>query len=141
MDPQKETYRSAIFATGATGAGIAMASGVPVIISNNTGHVDIVDEAHCFPLKQQMIDDSNGAESGWGESSAEEIVSLLEFVRENPGMARDRATAASKFIHKHYTWPKAVAHMSQLFVKAGLTSAVETEDVQFIQDDGESVTE
>ena len=60
----------------------------------------------------------------------------------NPGMARERATAASAFIHEHYTWPKAVAHMSKLFSQARLAGEhVETEGIQFFSDDEESVTE
>ena len=57
-------------------------------------------------------------------------------------MARERATAASAFIHEHYTWPKAVAHMSKLFSQARLAGEhVETEGIQFFLDDEESVTE
>ena len=40
----------------------AMASGVPVIISNNTGHVDIINEDWCYPLTKQKPISEVGAE-------------------------------------------------------------------------------
>lgn len=59
-----------------------MASGVPTIVSNNTGHRDLVATGGCIPLEVQgsVTPPSQffrGIE-GWGESSIDEIVAQLE---------------------------------------------------------------
>jgi glycosyltransferase involved in cell wall biosynthesis len=54
-----------------------MAFGVPVILSRNTGRLDLVAPDRCFPLEQQSRTD--GAEHvGWGQSDVGEIVETLE---------------------------------------------------------------
>ena len=79
------------------------------------------------PRRGQNDDDSNGAESGWGESSVGEVLELLQRVHTNPEEARARGAAAAQFIRQHYTWPKAVAHMAQLLAKAGLAAGAVAE--------------
>jgi glycosyltransferase involved in cell wall biosynthesis len=54
-----------------------MACGVPVILSANTGHLDLIAPGRCYALDRQTPLD--GAERiGWGESSVDEIVATLE---------------------------------------------------------------
>ncbi|MSP88768.1 MAG: glycosyltransferase family 1 protein [Alphaproteobacteria bacterium] len=68
----------------------AMASGVPTILSANTGHLDIMAENACYPLNNQTTIASPTPRigmAGWGESSIEETVEMLELVW------RDRETA------------------------------------------------
>jgi glycosyltransferase involved in cell wall biosynthesis len=68
----------------------AMASGIPTILSANTGHLDIMAENACYPLNRQITITSPTPRfgmAGWGESSVEEIVEMLELVW------RDRETA------------------------------------------------
>lgn len=60
-----------------------MAVNVPVIISANTGHLDLMlgDKPTCLPLKhQRRVSNAPGMEGleGWGESSVEEVVEALE---------------------------------------------------------------
>ncbi|MEO7966541.1 MAG: glycosyltransferase family 4 protein, partial [Gemmatimonadaceae bacterium] len=70
-----------------------MACGVPTIVSNNTGHRDLVATGGCIPLKQQgtVTPPSRFFRGidGWGESSVDEIVATLERIYD------DRAVAAS----------------------------------------------
>ena len=49
-----------------------MSVGVPTVVSNNTGHVDLVASGGCFPLTRQRrlvaaVGDENPYQ-GWGES-------------------------------------------------------------------------
>lgn len=102
----------------------AMASGVPVVISNNTGHRDIAGEGHCYPLRRQTLtsESEGGVEAGWGESSVDELLELLERVKARPEEARKRGDAAARFIRARYSWPAAIKHMAGLLQQAGLAS-------------------
>jgi glycosyltransferase involved in cell wall biosynthesis len=61
-----------------------MACGVPVILSGNTGHFDLIEDDNCFVLERQgQVADLPAAQAygdtpGWGESDVEEAVELLE---------------------------------------------------------------
>jgi glycosyltransferase involved in cell wall biosynthesis len=60
-----------------------MAVNVPVILSANTGHLDLMadDAETCLPLTQQRrVKEAPGMQGleGWGESSVEELVQALE---------------------------------------------------------------
>ena len=59
-----------------------MACGMPVILSSNTGHLDLIQEGNCYPLIQQnpvnRIHNIGQILTGWGESSVMEIVDQLE---------------------------------------------------------------
>ena len=59
-----------------------MACGMPVILSANTGHLDLIQEGVCYPLIQQgPVHRMNNPEqvlAGWGESSVPEIIEHLE---------------------------------------------------------------
>jgi glycosyltransferase involved in cell wall biosynthesis len=76
-----------------------MASGVPTILSANTGHLDLVRESDCYGLYQQGLAvgtrQFRGVE-GWGESSVEEIVSVLEKVYTDREEAGRRAAAGAE---------------------------------------------
>ena len=95
-----------------------MASGVPTIISNNTGHMDIIDDKWCYPLTKQTPINEPGAE-GWGESTVDEIVFALEGVYEDREDAKEVGLEAAKFIRSKYTWPKAIEHLSGLLLDNG----------------------
>jgi hypothetical protein len=53
-----------------------------VIISNNTGHLDIVDEDHCYALPHTPLLDLRPAwpVEGWGEPDIDEVVTYLQRV-------------------------------------------------------------
>ena len=56
-----------------------MASGIPCIVSMNSGHLDIATADNCLPLHQQSpANDPNGFRHVWGESDIDEIVAQLE---------------------------------------------------------------
>ena len=99
----------------------AMASGTPVIISNNTGHTDIVDEAHCYPLRTQTPIPRASA-SGWYESDVDEVVEALEEVYADQYHAAEKAAKAVQFIAEQYSWPRAIETMVDLMVTNGIFS-------------------
>lgn len=72
-----------------------MASGIPCIVSMNTGHLDIATADNCFPLIRQVpVVDPHGLRQGWGESDVEEIVERLEEIYTDRAEATTRAERA-----------------------------------------------
>ncbi|CAO3430514.1 hypothetical protein [Azospirillum argentinense] len=87
----------------------AMACGVPVILSANTGHLDLIRDGNCLPLRHQdPVADSasgqGGRRRGWGESSVEEAVAHLETLYTDRAAARARADTARAFLRGERTW-------------------------------------
>ncbi len=76
----------------------ALASGVPCILSANTGHLDLTSDEHNIVLMQQAAcrpTPSFGGTEGWGESSVDEIVEALEFAYRQRDEAQRRAANAA----------------------------------------------
>lgn len=83
----------------------AMACGVPVILSNNTGHRDLLHDDGCLTLDHQVpVADRDGSRFGWGESSVDELVERLEQIHADRAAARARADRARRFIRTERTW-------------------------------------
>lgn len=76
-----------------------LAMGIPTIVAANTGHLDLVHHGGCLPLTAQApVTHAPAAfrgTEGWGESSVDEIVALLEAVYQDRVAARQRASAAA----------------------------------------------
>lgn len=83
-----------------------LACGIPTIISANTGHLDIIADSHCYPLRKQGFVQATaifpGVE-GWGESDVEEVVENLEQVYRDREAAKTRGQAAVAFM-QDLTW-------------------------------------
>lgn len=78
-----------------------MASGIPCILSSNTGHLDIIDGDNCYPLKQQNASPKDVDSTGlWGESDIEEILENLEKAYQDREDARSRAAAGVASMEK-----------------------------------------
>lgn len=81
----------------------AMACGVPTILSDNTGHRDLIQDDRCFPLTRQseisVKTKSFGGTRDWGESDPEEVVALLERVYHDRAEARRRGAGGAQFLH------------------------------------------
>ena len=83
----------------------AMACGVPVILSNNTGHRDLLRDGQCLTLDHQPpVPDRDGSRFGWGESSVDELVDRLERIHADRAAAKARADRARHFIRTERTW-------------------------------------
>jgi len=69
-----------------------MACGIPTILSDNTGHQDLIRTGGTFALtRQTTVSDPHKGTEGWGESNIEEIVEMLEAVWRDRAAASDRA--------------------------------------------------
>lgn len=83
----------------------AMACGLPVIISNNTGHQDIIHDKMNLVLRQQTpinfspytIKDA----SMWHESDIDEIIAHLEFAYHNRDKIKQEGVANASFMKQY----------------------------------------
>jgi len=90
-----------------------MATGVPVILSRNTGHVDLIGTDNCYTLDLQipMGEVMRRPDlEGWGESSIEEIVMRLEDAYGDREGARRRGANGAAFM-KDWGWPGCVEEL------------------------------
>jgi glycosyltransferase involved in cell wall biosynthesis len=87
-----------------------LASGLPTILSANTGHLDLIGDDRCYPLRTQrpaMPTAQFPGTEGWGESDVDECVEQLEAVYQDREEARRRGSAATKFM-EDWSWEKQV---------------------------------
>ena len=104
----------------------ALASGTPTILSNNTGHIDLMihkgERAVAYPLTSQRevrrrIDSYNGHQDddileGWGESSVDEVLEKLEYIYTHRKEARALGARGASFIRHERTWEKSIHALS-----------------------------
>lgn len=91
----------------------AMACGVPVILSRNTGHLDLLGEENCYTLDFQipMGEVMRRPDlDGWGESSIEEMVTRLEDAYTDRAQALRRGARGAAFM-QDWGWPKRIANL------------------------------
>ena len=99
----------------------ALASALPLVLSNNTGHQDIASEEWSYPLQIQRpvyadgeaggrrasSQQSHRVLEGWGESDVAEAVEALERIYLHRDEARLKGLRAAAFIGKEMTWQQA----------------------------------
>lgn len=96
-----------------------MASGVPAILSANTGHLDLLTEPDAaLPLTRQSRVRGHcplyrGTE-GWGESDVAEIVARLEEVYDDREAAAAIGRRGSALLHREWSWRQRTAEMIDL---------------------------
>jgi glycosyltransferase involved in cell wall biosynthesis len=77
-----------------------MACGVPVILSRNTGHLDLIEDGNCYVLDDQRQTPYGWTGladvPGWGESQIEEVVACLEQAFADRADARCRGAKAAE---------------------------------------------
>lgn len=92
-----------------------MACGVPVVLSRNTGHLDLIRDDNCYALDLQIpIGQVTGRADleGWGESSIEELAAKMEEAYTNRAEARVRGAAGAAFM-QDWDWSRQVDRMLQ----------------------------
>ena len=92
----------------------AMASGIPCVLSTNTGHLDLIDEGNCYPLLQQGEITPKAGFAGtrdWGESNVAEVVEHFERIYTDRAEARRRGEQATKFM-QDWSWEKRTRHLT-----------------------------
>lgn len=89
----------------------AMATGLPCVLSANSGHLDVLAEDRVYPLRRQ-IPMSYGPDGSahWRESDVDEIVDALETIYTDREQARMRGQAAHRFM-QGLSWRRQVPRL------------------------------
>ena len=94
----------------------ALATGIPTILSSNTGHLDLLKSVPCYRLEQQQfvepLNQQDGVD-GWGESSVDEILETLERIYRDREDARRRGQEAAHAM-ADWDWKKQVPRLIDL---------------------------
>lgn len=89
----------------------AMACGVPCVLSENTGHMDLTADDRAFVLHaQRKVSAKMLATDGWGESDVDELVACMESAYNNRQNAGDRGDAGAKFMET-WSWPNQIGKL------------------------------
>ena len=83
----------------------ALACGINSVISQNTGHLDIILNKNCIPLTNQSKINKENCQD-WGESSIDELISIME--DSYYGRNKILGSVVSDSI-KHLTWEKTIS--------------------------------
>jgi glycosyltransferase involved in cell wall biosynthesis len=89
-----------------------LACGIPTILSANTGHLDLVRDDICYPLRHQKPVMPADNKKGWGESDVEEIVDRLEQIYSDRAIAQAVGYQASQTM-RSWSWEKQAQHWKQ----------------------------
>ena len=94
----------------------AMASGVPSILSSNTGHLDLIKQGNCLRLLKMSpslpFAHYSGV-SGWMEPDVNEMVEALEKVYINRKEAGQMAKIGHKSLQS-FNWKKQVNYLMEV---------------------------
>jgi glycosyltransferase involved in cell wall biosynthesis len=94
-----------------------MACGLPVVLSRNTGHRDIMVEDSCYALEDQRQTRDGFAGHvgvpGWGESQVDELLEQLERVFHDRAEAARRGKNAARAIGE-LTWGATADRMKEI---------------------------
>ena len=90
----------------------AMAAGVPCILSQNTGHLDLIAKDNCYALQNQTPY-SNPTHDGWGQSSIEEIVNTLEHAYHHRAQLAQVGRQGQAFIGQ-FSWANQTRQLLEL---------------------------
>jgi glycosyltransferase involved in cell wall biosynthesis len=97
-----------------------MACGLPVILSGNTGHLDLIENGNCYVLEHQRPVPGAfagvGGVSGWGESDVEELVTRLEQIFDDHAEAARRGALAASTVSK-LSWAATAAGVKRLVLE------------------------
>jgi glycosyltransferase involved in cell wall biosynthesis len=133
MPPILREMDAAVFASRAEGgtnlvAMECMACGVPVVLSRNTGHLDLIKDDNCYPLDDQRTVEARwpcvGDVACWGESQIEEVVERLEQIFADRATAGKRGLRAARMMQR-LTWAETARQMKQVVLKAAQNSVRE----------------
>jgi glycosyltransferase involved in cell wall biosynthesis len=124
---------AAVFANRAEGgtnlvAMECLASGIPVVISRNTGHLDLIEEDNCYPLDDQREVENRWNSVAevrcWGESQVDEVVERLEQIFADRLEAERRGRRAAALM-KRFTWAETARQMKEIVLDAVKSSVRE----------------
>jgi glycosyltransferase involved in cell wall biosynthesis len=87
-----------------------MACAVPVALSRNTGHLDLIKPDNCYSLDMQIPIGQvtkRPTMDGWGETSIDELVATMERAYTDRADAKRRGAAGAAFM-RSWGWPAQV---------------------------------
>ena len=88
-----------------------MAVGLPTIVSNNTGHMDLVATNAPYVLEHQgPVQPVMGGTEGWGECDVDEIVEMLEKVWSDRDEARRKGLQGAEAMAK-WSWRNQIGQL------------------------------
>lgn len=88
----------------------AMACGVPLVLSANTGHLDLIGDNRTYVLgRQGPVPDEQGNTRYWGESDVEELLEAMEHAYQNRDDARTMGLAGSDWVLNNRRWDQFAA--------------------------------
>ena len=99
----------------------ALASGVPTVLSNNTGHRDLISSVPCRPVGDQRSVVAGGlpiGTAGWGESDPEAVVEALEQIYRDREGAREMGRRAAAAMQS-WSWSARIDGMLSAMRAAG----------------------
>jgi len=95
----------------------AMACGIPCVIAKNTGQIDLVNNNHCFSLESAgKVNFPEKGTEGWGESSVDQIVELMEKAYHDRPGAIERGLIGAEFIHE-WGWKNQINKLLEILGK------------------------
>jgi glycosyltransferase involved in cell wall biosynthesis len=94
-----------------------LASGIPTILSSNTGHLDLIARTGTFAARRQRsvtaVAPALRSTEGWGESDIEELVELLEHVYAQREAAMSRAVGAAQAM-RALSWERQIRELYEI---------------------------
>lgn len=88
-----------------------MACGIPCVLSENTGHLDLTADDRSYVLRtQRKVEAEILATDGWGESDVDELVACMEAAYDNRQNAMDRGQAGANFMQT-WAWPNQIGKL------------------------------
>ncbi|MDB5448723.1 MAG: mshA 8 [Phenylobacterium sp.] len=109
-----------------------MACGVPVILSANSGHLDLIEDDNCFVLTRQgeVTGDPHAAAfgdtPGWGESDVDEAVELLERAYADRAETRRRGERGAETMRR-LTWSATAAQVKAAVLEVSASEPARTD--------------
>jgi glycosyltransferase involved in cell wall biosynthesis len=98
-----------------------MACGIPVVLSRNTGHLDLIKDDNCYPLDDQKAVENRWTSVGdvacWGESQVGEVVERLEEIFQDRAGAKKRGLRAARMMQR-MTWADTARAMKDVVLTA-----------------------
>lgn len=119
---------AAVFASRAEGgtnlpAMECLASGVPTILSANTGHFDLISSVPCYAVDSRTPVErasGGGGTAGWGETNPAAIVEMLERIYADKESSKARGSDAARAMAAGWSWPDRVDRILDALTKAGV---------------------
>lgn len=100
-----------------------MAAGVPVILSDTTGHRDLIAADRTMAVPCHPLPDAYPGREDWGEPDVEALAAALLAVYRDPAAARARAAKAAGWMLAH-DWHRQMAQVLDVIERQALPAGI-----------------